>query len=380
MPLNETRIVNVTLTRQDNTPNRRGFGTPLIVSHVVSDNVAAAVDATTRVKSYSSLAAVAVDWTTASGAYIAAQDAFQQSPAPTQIKIGFVAPASITADMVILNNFDSGFYMVCPTAVGAPWHDVSADIMEFANWIESNNKMGAFLSTDANTQILANITSIAAVLQASGLRRSFVAYHNDATANSSLHVAIAAYLSTRNYDDAGSAYTVKFKRLRGIPLVDLQGSQVQIVTGFTPGLGLTTAAGKYANTYVDVGGVQHVTEGTLADGSFIDTLHFEDWLIARTQEEVLTVFANAASVPYTDKGFDMIGQAVQRVLTRSKDAGAIADYDNTEGRRVPWDVNIPRRNTVADAQAVQRIMPAISVTFKYSGSVHYSTVNYTMTF
>ena len=54
-----SRVVKVNLTRNDNFPTRRGFGTQLILTH---SSVAGQVDATKRTKLYASLEEVEADF------------------------------------------------------------------------------------------------------------------------------------------------------------------------------------------------------------------------------------------------------------------------------------------------------------------------------
>lgn len=378
-----TRVVNVTLTRNDAFPTREGFGVPLILSDIVSDVTAGAVDATTLVKTYGTMAEVAEDWGVNTGAYAVAQDIFQQEVTPLQIKIGFCDPtdaASITSGLNAIELFDDGWYWLLPVAAGASWHDDSALTTAMVDWVETRSKMLGLLSTDANTESIANTTSIAYVHQQANLSRTFVAYHTDTTGKTSLHGAIAAYGATRNLDDEESAYTIKFKNFNGIADIDKGSAAVQAITGFVPNIGMDNTQGRFANTYVEIGGRDFVTEGTMCDGGFIDEMHFQDWLIARTKEEILALFLNTPRVPYSDKGFDMVAQAVQRVLNRALTNGTIRPYEDGDGNIVNWAISVPRVATIAASQRRQRIMPAIAVTFRYQAAVHFTTVNYTMTF
>jgi len=109
-------------------------------------------------------------------------------------------------------------------------------------------------------------------------------------------------------------------------------------------------------------------------------MHFQDWIVARTQEELLGIFTTNATIPYTDVGLNTLVQGVQAVLGRARTAGLITPYENTDGDTINWSLSVPRVATVAAAQRRQRIAPAIAVSFRYSGSVHYATVNYSMTF
>jgi len=382
-----TRIVNATLTKLDNFPTREGFGTPLIISDIVSDVVAAAVDASTPVKAYGSLDEIAVDWGSDTGVYAAAQDIYQQDITPIQIKVGYVLPTTaltITAGLDAIEQFDNNFYWGLPAAAAASgvaaWHDNVTLLTAMVDWFETKSKILGILSNDANTESKSDTSTIAYFTKNSNYARTFVAYHDDATGESSLHALIAAYGATRNLDDADSSYTMNFKPFNGIAAVDKGSAAVQAVTGFVPGLGLDDTEGHMATTYINIGGVNMTHTGSMSDGGFIDEKHFEDWLIARTQEEVVALFTNSAKVPYTDKGFDQVVQAVQRVLNRALTNGSIAEFEDVNGDIRNWLISVPRVASIAASQRRQRIMPTIAVKFRYAGAIHYTTINYTMAF
>ena len=54
-----SRVVDVSLTRQDRFATRRGFGVPLLIT---TSTVSGQVDATVRTKLYGSIEEVAADW------------------------------------------------------------------------------------------------------------------------------------------------------------------------------------------------------------------------------------------------------------------------------------------------------------------------------
>lgn len=89
-------IVNVQISRETASVSRQGFGTPLILGINKGFTALAAT--------YSSLAAVAEDFSTTSKEYKAAQAFFSQSPKVVQVKIGRRATsdtAVITVDTVV---------------------------------------------------------------------------------------------------------------------------------------------------------------------------------------------------------------------------------------------------------------------------------------
>lgn len=77
-------IVKVNITLQTLFAQRRNFGLPLFVTPETDSGI----DQKERVKKYTTLAEVVIDWPTSSEAYQMAQTAFAQSPAPGELLIG----------------------------------------------------------------------------------------------------------------------------------------------------------------------------------------------------------------------------------------------------------------------------------------------------
>lgn len=374
-----SRVVNVTLSRNDAFPSRRGFGTPLFLSTVAK---AGKVDATARTKSYASMDEVAADWSSSDDFYKAANEAFAQNPRPTLIKAGYVAldgtptAAELKTELDSLYNYDNEWYLV---TVATTLRDI-ASVDGLVDWIQAKNKIALIDSNDAGTENPANTTSLVARKKGT-VDRTAVFYHTDATEWTAM--AVAAYMSTRNFDDAASAYTVKFKGLKSVAPVNLASDKISAITGFTPGVGQATSTGHCANTYINIGGRNFIVEGsTLTPNVFIDEIHATDWIIARTEEEALGIFLNNARVEFTDAGMQQMAGAARQVMQQATRAGLIArDIDPETNEYVPsYEITVPSVFDVPASQRKARIAPAISVRFRYAGAIHYTTINYQMTF
>ncbi|TLX12147.1 DUF3383 family protein [Rhizobium sp. MHM7A] len=373
------RVVNVTLSRNDAFPSRRGFGTQLILTTVA---VAGKVDATHRTKLYASIEEVAADFATTADAYKAALSAFSQNPRPTQIKIGYVAidgtptSAELQTELNTLYDADQDWYFI---TVDTTLRD-QAYTDGLITWTEAKNKLAIIDSNAAATQNPADTTSIAA-RNKGDFERTGIFYHTDAAMFPA--AALAGWMSTRNFDDANTAYTAKFKNLKGISAVNLGSAAISAITGFTPGVGQSESVGHMANTYIDIGSRNFVVEGsTLTANVFLDEIHTTDWIIARTEEESLGILLNNARVPFTDAGMQMIASAARSVMQQATRAGLIAqDLDPETGDYAPAvEITVPSVFDVPESQRKARIAPAITVRFRYAGAVHYTTINYTMTF
>lgn len=375
-----SRVVNVTLSRNDSFPSRRGFGVTLILSNVAIEGV---LDADILTKVYGSIEEVEVDHATTTEVYSAAIAAFSQNPRPLQIKIGYIPFTAETTTAAELKDalnkiveYDNDWYWL--TVVAALRDQVS--LTGLVEWIEARSKFAILASNDINTEKKDDLTSLAAKLKGR-FERTAIFYHTEVAEYPD--VALAAYLGTRNFDTANSHYTAKFKKLRGITPLNKGSNVVQVVTGFTPALGQSKDAGHCANVYVDIGGQNFVVEGsTVTPNIFIDEIHASDWIIARTEEETLGILLNNAAVPYTDAGMEQLASGARTVMNSASRAGLIADdIDPATGDYAASVVfSIPSVFDVPESQRKARIAPDISVTFRYRGAVHYTTINYRMTF
>ena len=374
-----SRVVSVTLSRNDAFPSRRGFGVPLFLTSV---SKAGKLDATNRTRVYGSLEEVAADWATTDDFYKAANEAFAQSPRPLQVKAGFydatlaTSAALLKTELDKVYDFDNDWYWLNTEALLRD----NAKIDGLIEWIEAKNKLAVIDSNDVGHEAQNNTTCVSARHKGT-VERTAVFYHTSAAEWGGF--ALAASLGTRNFDEANSAYTAKFKRLRGVAPINKGSAAVQAITGFTPALGQSTTAGHCANTYVDIGGRDFVIEGSvLTPNVFIDEIHSTDWIIARTEEELLGILLNNDRVPFTDAGMEQLASAARTVMRQATRAGLVAqDLNPLTGLYEPAVIiTVPSVFDVPESQRKARIAPAIQVRFRYAGAVHYSTINYQMTF
>jgi hypothetical protein len=379
-----SRVVNVNMTRRDAFPSKRGFGVPLFLT---TQAVTGKLDATHRTKMYGSMEEVADDFAPGDEFYDAAELAFSQNPRPLQLKAGFLAldfsdpldlptAAAFKAEMDILNDADQQWYWI---GIEAPMRDTAA-LDGLIEWTEARNKLALLDSNDAGHENPANTTCISARHKGT-VERTGVFYHTDPAEYAGY--ALAASLGTRNFDQANTAYTAKFKRLRSVTPINKGSAAVQAITGFTPELGQSETAGHCANTYIEIGDRDFTVEGsTLTPNVFLDEIHATDWIIARTEEEALANLLNNDRIPFTDAGMEQLAAPARIVMSQAVLAGLIAsDTDPETGDYAPAIVfEIPSVFSVPASQRKNRIAPPIVVSFRYAGAVHYTTIKYFMNF
>jgi hypothetical protein len=372
-----SRAVEVTVTRQDNFPTITGFGTPLIVTTETTGPLSQSV----RTKVYGSMDEVAADWDDTEQAYIAAEAAFSQNPRPLQVKIGYrhkpeSAPPTLGAELNAIVAADNDWYQLVFTN---HIRGVTADEDAAINWVESRNKLLFLDSNEVGMEDAPNTTNVAARNKVAVHDRTMVIYNPVVAEYGS--AAIAAYSATRNFDRPNSAYTAKFKKLRGLTTLNKGSAVVQAITGFVPALGADPTTGHMANVFVNIGGSPMLVEGNMLSGAFLDEIHASDWLIARIQEELLGILATNDRVPMTDPGVQILASGVEAVMNRAVSAGLIAEDFDDEGELEPaYEIKPTRVRNISQAQRRKRVAPPILATFRYSGAAHYASVAATMTF
>lgn len=141
-----SRVVDVSLTRQDRFAVAQGFNVMLIVQ---PSSVAGQVDASHRTKVYGSLLEVAEDFNSGTDAYKAASAAFSQNPRPRQIKIGYRNPSNpISDELNLIYAADPDFYWIGFTQ---EIKDTSKQ-RDAADWAEAKPVLMGLESNDVDTE------------------------------------------------------------------------------------------------------------------------------------------------------------------------------------------------------------------------------------
>ena len=375
-----SRVVDVNLSRNDRFPTQRGFGTGLILTTTA---VAGEVDADNRTKIYANMDEVKADWAAGTNTYEQCNIVFAQEPTPLRIKVGYVnvtpgmsTAANLKTELDAIYDSDQDFYAIL---IDRAMRD--DDMLDgLVEWTEAKSKINMIDSNDPLLKDDTDDTNIAARHKGT-VDRTAVFYHDDATEY--LAAAAWAYMATRNLDQADSAYTVKFKRAKLVSPVNVGVAAVTAVTGFVEAIGQSESAGHCANTFVDIGDQDFITSGSvLRQNVFLDEIHSSDYIIARTEEKALALFLNNARIPYTDQGMQQLASVPRAVMQQGVRSGIVAtDRNPTTGFYEPaFVITVPSVFDVPESQRKARISPVISVRFRYAGAVHYTTINYQMTF
>lgn len=238
-----------------------------------------------------------------------------------------------------------------------------ADQQDVAGWVETKKKIFVAATAVANvvdTTDAADTTTIAAVLKAAAYARSAVIY----SASAATEYPDAALLGKILPYDPGT-YTAKFKTLASITADALTATQS------------TNARDKHCNVNEEIGGVNIVREGTVADGEFIDIIIFTDWLNSRITEGVYAVLVNNLKVPYTPQGMAAVKGAIESVLKVGQNRGGISDYsqDSNKIQNGGYVITLPAFEAILAADKASRTLRDVKFTAWLAGAIHAVTIN-----
>jgi len=371
MALPLSTVISVNITKETVFPTAKGFGTILLLTGE-PDKLATVEGLAT----YSSINEVAVDWDSTSEAYKMAATVFSQNPSVIRIKIGWYEdtvklPVSRLDEIVDVDN--DWYGLAC-------WNTLrdDAEVTNIAEWVEPRVKRFITTTNDILTKDAADATCIAAQIQLQGYNRTYAFYHDVATEYPCC--ASLGVMLTVDFYTPDSAKTWKFKKLNGIPPVALTSAELEAITGFVPAVGFDPANGKFCNTYISVGGVSFVAEGTGGDREFFDTCHFVDWLQDAVAVRILGTLTTAPKIHYTDVGAQRLIDDLIATLEIGIAAGGIASAIDDDGNQYPeYQVQVQKVKDVPPAQRANRIAPTLRFTARLAGAIHYVSVVGTVT-
>jgi len=410
-------VVQVTVNVADTRITQAGFGTPLIF-----DLIAASVFSE-RVREYSNLTAVAVDFAATTKVYKAASALFAQSRAPQKVKVGRreSGDASHTAALNAIESEDSDWY----TLVTA--YKLSADINELDVWISTRSKILLASSedvdvlTDVDTDVLSLlkaklsdrtaylwshaagvdvlatdyvvVSGVATITEVGhGLRVGDpVTFDSSSGASIDGNNTVASVIDVDNYtcateaiDEAGPATVNYFARYvfpeiawAGYMLPSDPGSETWFGKQLT-GIAATPktlmnpteeaeAISKNGNLYTPLGGIGHTHPAIMASNRFIDIQRGIDWLEARIGEAITSRLLNEPKIPYTDAGVSIFQGDISSVLDLALTNNVLGPLLDNSGDL--YRINIPKVVDQLTADRTARYFPGITVEAQLAGAV-----------
>lgn len=219
--------------------------------------------------------------------------------------------------------------------------------------IETLNKIMFASSSDTDILDSTSTTDIAYVLSAANYDRTILMYHD----KSNSQFAGAAWAGNGLPNDPGSI-TWAFKELSGVTLMAVNETRV------------STLRAKNCNFYA-ARGVEFTQDGKVASGEWIDVIRTIDWTEARIQEGIIRALSNSKKIPFTDKGATQVQNEVEAVLREGVNNDAFAADPAPQ-------VIVPKVSTVSAANKALRLLPDVEFTATFSGAIHKTEIEGTI--
>lgn len=143
-----------------------------------------------------------------------------------------------------------------------------------------------------------------------------------------------------------------------------------------------TLADSNISSFLRYAGINVAINGKTLAGEWIDVIRFRDWLKNEMQMRVFNVLKAHRKVPFTDEGIAMIQGAMESALAVGQSVGGIAPtgYD-AEGNEVPgYTVSVPLSADLTDIQRKSRKLTGCKYTARLAGAIHVVEIDGYLTF
>jgi len=351
-------VVSVAISSAPTPAGLAGFGTLLFVT----PEGEGIFDAGELMRSYSSAGEVAADFT--SGEAVQAANAyFGQVPRPTELKVGTTlsAVAALVDNLTALEEYDDSFYGVC---LDKSYRD-GPDTIAAAGWVQSRDMIFFANTNDSATLSISTQTGTSAkTLQTAAYSNTIVTYGSNVDQYACASVAGRAF--TVNFGGTNTTITLFGKKLPGITSSSISSSQKAALENVN------------CNAFLDVAGNLLYSDGKMAGGGYIDTVHGRHWLQSYIQLAVFNaLYLSPTKVPYTNLGIARIVAAVSDALAQGKRNGLLGSGSDEEGNTLinGYAVTSVPLSAVSDADKAARVYSGIGFVAIGAGSLHGITIS-----
>ena len=276
----------------------------------------------------------------------------------------------------ILLEDSSWYFLVCDTS---PTNAI--DLSDVAAWSNGQEVLYLAESTAAGVLVTGETTSELAAIYAAGSRR--VATVWSATRDYKAP-SVAGGMSSVNFTSPQSIRTADFMELPGCTpdvLTATQEAELQR---------------KRVNFLSSVAGRAILTDGSIAaDGRWIDSQYWLDWLIGEFRAEIFNLFISSGRVPQTGYGMSLLRETVDGVLRAGVRNGGISpgtapsamrqeirtatnDPDFDGKLSTGYLTYVGRLSDQSASDRAAREAPPFRVWCLYSGAVHSAAIDLTM--
>lgn len=251
---------------------------------------------------------------------------------------------------------------------GGYWYGVAISsrdkdaVMEVAGWVEANDKLFGTATAAAEVVDGSVDTDILSMLKTDGWARTFGIYH---TAADTQFCELALMADRFTYYPGQETWANV--KLSGITADSLLESDVIV------------AQNKNGTTFETFGDFAISQLGKVAAGEWIDVIRFRDWLKATMQADVAYALINAGGkIPYTDKGIQIIVNAMQQSLELGVSRGGLAEPElDVDNNVLPsYKTFYPRSADVTANAKSQRILQDVGGNGRLASAIHLTQIRW----
>lgn len=254
----------------------------------------------------------------------------------------------------------------------ADWYGVAlasrkeADILDAAEWVESNGRLFGVSCAQAGILDAAVIDDLASKCQQKQYFRTHVWFHGKADSEA-LEAAVAANRFT--FYPGGETWANA--RLAGITYDGLAEGQA------------LAAHAKNANTFEQMRSFAVTQNGKVAAGEWIDVIRGRDWLAEQVKIEVATQLVNApGKVPFTDDGIQVLVAGVRKALMLAQARGLVApDEVDAAGKIIPgFVISAPLSMNIPTNDKANRVLRDLKFSARLAGAIHVGDIKGNLTY
>lgn len=351
--------ITVNIVRETRSPSQKGFGAVVFLTSVTGG-------ITERIKLYSSLSGVAVDYAPTDEPYLSAQSYFSQSPAPTQYYVGQVDETALETyveALDIMTTIIPDFY--CVTVEKAA-RDTVLEIDPIAAWVEANERIFFNISNDTDCLVPATTTDIMSAFQDKGYDRTLTFY--SAEVDEYIDSGAFAILATTSYRGTNTLKTLKFKDVKGVTTQNIDPAQLKSIQDKNGNVLFTTAS------------IRMIDAGRTAAGSWIDEVVGTDALTEEIRVRVFGLLSRVSTkIPYNEKGMGLLEAEVAGSLEQYVRNGFLTTRVDLEGDLLPaYTISHTAVILASTADKSARIAPDIEFEARLAGAIHEITISGTL--
>lgn len=297
-------------------------------------------------------------------AYIAAEVAFSQNPAPSELYLCVrkkveAAYEDISSTLQQADS-ESGFYGFC--LVG---FDEAEDIQNAAEWAEEHEKLFGFNYSDIEECPITDKKYYRTFGLFSGKADG---YDEENQPEQNQFAALGLMAKCFGYNPGSETWHLK--DITGVVPSVLNDNEKDDLAKANVSKYLT-----FAGSDVTIGGM-------VLAGEWIDVIRFRDWLKSNIQKRVFHVMKSNPKVPFSDSGIGLIEGAVEAALLEGQTVGGIAqsEYDDYGNETPGFTVKAPKASEFTEAERKSRKATGFRYSAKLAGAIHLAEISGYLTF